>query len=223
LSSFEYNQILDFNKNLCYKFILKMSTLNSGFIYPLFFVHSLRVLCIFCKAIYDLMVFFGDYNSKKIEESIEDFLFRRGFELVDMKLDTGSRKPTIEVYADKLGGISIRDLSEINERLKLHLAASELVPPEFSLIVSSPGLDRVIKKEADFKRFLGRQVRIDYPDSNGKTGKARKVFLIAFDDGILTVENSEGLEEKIPLKELKRVRLVPEYDFSGINKEKDKD
>jgi len=200
-----------------------MSTLKSGFIYPLFFVCSSLDFCILSKALCDGMVFLGDYNNKKIEEAIEDFLFRRGYELVDMKLETGPGRPVIEVYADKLGGITIKDLSEINERLKLHLAASELVPTEFSLIVSSPGLDRLIKKEADFRRFMGRQVRLEWPDSNGKSGKARKAFLIGFEDGVITAEMSDGIVEKIPLKELKRVRLVPEYDFSGINKRNDED
>jgi len=67
------------------------------------------------------MVFLGDYNGTKIEEVIENFLFSRGYELVDMRLDTGPSRPVIEIYADKMGGITIRDLSEINERLKLHL------------------------------------------------------------------------------------------------------
>lgn len=159
------------------------------------------------------MVFFGDYDEKKIEEVVDDFLFRRGYELVDMKLDPRIPRPILEIYADKLGGITIKDLSEINERLKLHLEASELLPQEFSLVVSSPGLDRVIKKEADFIRFIGRRIRMEWLNSQGKNHKVREALLMGFENGELIVEIENEISEKVPLADLKRVRLVPDFDL----------
>jgi len=84
--------------------------------------------------------------------------------------------------------------------------------------VSSPGLDRLIKKEADFRRFIGRQIRLEWLESNGKTGKVRKAFLVKFEDGMVTIEGSDGQIDEVPLTDLKRVRLVPEYDFGGTGK-----
>jgi len=168
------------------------------------------------------MVFLGDYNGKKIEEVVEDFLFRRGYELVDLKLDAHTSRTILEIYADKLGGITIRDLSEINERLKLHLETSELLPREFSLVVSSPGLDRVIKKEADFIRFVGRRIRMELLNSGGKNNKIREVLLVGFEAGDIIIESESDTIEKIPFAELKRVRLVPDFDLEfqkgGVDK-----
>jgi len=159
------------------------------------------------------MVFLGEYDGKKIEEVVEDFLFRRGYELVDLKLESSPSRAMLEVYVDKLGGITIKDLSEINERLKLHLETSELLPIGFSLVVSSPGLDRVIKKETDFMRFTGRRIRMEWQNSVGKNAKVREALLTGFENGELIIEGDGVSRERISYKEIKRVRLVPDFDL----------
>jgi ribosome maturation factor RimP len=166
------------------------------------------------------MPFDGHIDKKEIEAQIEDFLFRSGFELVDLKIEFNPTRPLVEVFADKLGGITVRDLSKINGRLNLFLEASDFFPSSFSLIVSSPGLDRVVKKEADFKRFAGRRISIQMESQNGKASGKKEAVLMGYEDGQVLVEMSDGNLSKIDLKDVKRIRLVPDLDFS---RDKDKE
>lgn len=173
------------------------------------------------------MVFVGDFDMERIEAEIEDFLFRRGLELVDLRFEHNPTRPFLEIFADKMGGITVKDLSEINGRLTLFLEAGDFFPDAFNLVVSSPGLDRVIKKEADFKRFTGRRIRLKPINTSGKEAKSWEATLIGFENGEVIIETNDKKTERYALSELKKVRLVPDIDFSidsakGTKKRRDK-
>lgn len=160
------------------------------------------------------MTFTGQFDTDKIEKEIEDFLFKRGFELIDMKLEQNHTRPKIELFVDKLGGVTVNDLSEINRRVQTFLEAGDFFPDTFQLLVSSPGLDRVIKREADFNRFAGRRVKFSRMASDGKHAKTKEAVLVGFEDDLVIFEMDDNTIERIPLDELKFVRLVPDIDFS---------
>ena len=160
------------------------------------------------------MVFTGVFDIKRIEAEIEDFLFRRGYELVDLRFESNPTRPILEIFADKMGGITVKDLSAINGRLSLFLEAGDFFPDAFNLVVSSPGLDRVIKKEADFKRYTGRKIRVSPLKKGVENAKSREVTLIGFENGEVIVETNDKKTERYALDELKKVRLVPDIDFS---------
>ena len=161
------------------------------------------------------MVFVGQFDNKKIEAEIEDFLFRHGYELVDFELNANVDRPILEIFVDKIGGITVKDLSSINGRLTLFLEASDFIPDTFQLLISSPGLDRVIKKEADFIKFTGRKVRLKPVSDSDKSKKFKEVTLLGFENGEVIVEMSDKSTEKFSLSELDKVRLVPDIDFNS--------
>ena len=162
------------------------------------------------------MPFDGHFDKENIEAQIEDFLFKSGYELVDLKIDINPTRPFVEVFVDKLGGITVKDLSKINGRLNLFLEACDFFPSQFDLVVSSPGLDRVIKKEADFKRFAGRKIRIHLCGANGKSSVKRDAVLIDYKDECIVVEKSDGSMEKIELNDVKWIRLIPDLEFGNV-------
>ncbi len=173
------------------------------------------------------MVFVGEFDIERIEAKIEDFLFRRGVELVDLRYESNPIRPFLEIFADKIGGITVKDLGEISRRVILFLEAGKFFPDAFNLVVSSPGLDRVIKKEADFKRFAGRRIRLKPINTTGKEVKSWEATLIGFENSEVIIETNDKKTERYALSELKKVRLVPDIDFSidsakGAKKRRDK-
>jgi len=87
---------------------------------------------------------------------LETTLAGLGYELVDMER-TG-RSGLVRVYIDKPGGINLDDCATVSNHLS-HVLTVENVSYE-RLEVSSPGLDRPLKKERDFERFAGQKVRV---------------------------------------------------------------
>lgn len=87
---------------------------------------------------------------------LETTLAGLGYELVDVER-TG-RSGLVRVYIDKPGGINLDDCATVSNHLS-HVLTVENVSYE-RLEVSSPGLDRPLKKERDFERFAGQKVRV---------------------------------------------------------------
>ena len=76
-------------------------------------------------------------------------------ELVDLKFAKEGPKWVLRVYLDRKGGVTLDDCAYLSERIGSLIDSSDAIQRAYVLEVSSPGLDRVIKKEMDFERFSG--------------------------------------------------------------------
>jgi len=136
---------------------------------------------------------------------LEPTLAGMGFELVDTQVSNRGRM--LRIFIDKPGGITVDDCALVSRHLE-RLFAVEGVDYD-RLEVSSPGLDRPLKKPADFARFAGRkaEVRMRTPDA---TGRRRFVGVLrGAADGRVSVE-LDGQTVALALDDVERARLVPE-------------
>ena len=133
---------------------------------------------------------------------VEATLAGLGYELVDLEV---SGRGLMRVLMDKPGGITLEDCERVSRQL-MHLFAVEGVNYD-RLEVSSPGLDRPLKKEADFVRFRGEkvQLKLRMPLAGRKnfTGVLGEV-----QSGVLQLD-VDGNQVQIELSNLDKVRLVP--------------
>ena len=129
-----------------------------------------------------------------------------GYELVDMELS--NRGKLIRLFIDRPEGINIDDCVLVSNQLGNVLAVEHDVDYD-RLEVSSPGLDRVLKKEADFIRFSGQraQVKLRVPVDGRKNFVG---MLRGLEQGELTLE-IDGAEQKIALSNIDKARLSPEF------------
>jgi len=127
-----------------------------------------------------------------------------GYELVDLEL---ARNGLVRVFIDKPAGITLDDCTLVSNHLT-RLFTVENVPYE-RLEVSSPGLDRPLKKEADFVRFAGQQVKIKLrlPLEGKKTVQGT---LQGLADGHVQVAVGEQVVA-VPLAQIDKARLVPVF------------
>ena len=144
--------------------------------------------------------------SAKIEEHVEEIVQDLladvpELELVDVEY-VRERDYYLRVYIDKAGGIDIDDCQRLSERLEEILDREDVIPDAYILEVSSPGLDRVLRKERDFVREHGRVVDVTlYAPFEGK--KQWTGTLAGYDGETLTLDG--GI--RIPLKQVSQVRL----------------
>ena len=127
-----------------------------------------------------------------------------GYELVDVER---SGRGLLRVFIDKPEGISVEDCQVVSNQLT-RLFMVENVDYD-RLEVSSPGLDRPLKKEADFSRFAGEKVQLKL--RMPMDGRKNFVGMIAgVNDGILQL-NVDGSLVTIALSNLDKARLVPTF------------
>ncbi len=96
----------------------------------------------------------------KIKAMAEALLQEEKMELVDMELLREGRGWVLRLFIDKVGGITLDDCASVSRQLGDQLEVEDLIPFRYTLEVSSPGLDRPLKKDQDFLRHIGKQVQV---------------------------------------------------------------
>lgn len=133
-----------------------------------------------------------------------------GLELVDLVFRREGRGWVLRIYIDKPGGVTLEDCQRISEQAGDILDVEDLIDHPYRLEVSSPGLDRPLRTDSDFLRFLGRKVRI--MTSSPIAGQRMFVGHIrAFKDGQVTIEEKGNRFFTIPLAQIARARLEVEF------------
>jgi ribosome maturation factor RimP len=126
-----------------------------------------------------------------------------GYELVDLE---SSRSGLLRVFIDSPKGITVDDCERVSRHLSRAFAVEDVDYER--LEVSSPGLDRPLKRLEDFARFAGREatIRLKLP----RNGQRRFVGRLAgVEDGRIVLE-IEGVRQEMAFEEVDRARLVPD-------------
>lgn len=143
---------------------------------------------------------------------VEPVVTGMGYELVDVQASNGGR--LLRLLIDKPGGVGLEDCAAVSRQLS-RVFEVEGIDYE-RLEVSSPGLDRPLRKGSDFVRFAGRkaEVRMRTPDA---TGRRRFVGVLrGAEAGRVAIEleaqgqELEGRTVALELDDVERARLVPE-------------
>jgi len=161
----------------------------------------------------------------KIRDAAERVALSEGLEIVDVEWKVGKQR-FLRVYIDKLPAasdgaagndpypkISHADCQRVSQQLSVILDVEELIPgPGYILEVSSPGLDRELRKPADFERFKGCPAKISTTEP---VGEARffEGRLAGFADGKVRMElkGKEARTVELPLEAIRKANLVVEF------------
>lgn len=141
-----------------------------------------------------------------VEEIVEGLLTNSDMELVAVEY-VRERDWYLRVFLDKEGGIDLDDCQDISRRLEEILDEKDIVKGSYILEVSSPGLDRELKRPKDFAREQGKMVDVSLyaplETADGKKGDKLLVGELKGYDG----ENITIDEQVIPMEKISKVRL----------------
>lgn len=140
-----------------------------------------------------------------LDKVIEPAVTGMGYELVDVRASGGGR--LLRLFIDKPGGVTLDDCEAVSRHLARVLAVEGIDYER--LEVSSPGLDRPLRKSSDFARFAGRKadVRMRTPDASGR--RRFVGVLRGAEAGQVKVE-MEGQTVQLALDDVDRAKLIPE-------------
>jgi ribosome maturation factor RimP len=97
---------------------------------------------------------------QRVATEIEKIVTSEGLELVHIDYRKQGRGWLLRIDIDKEGGVTLADCELVSQQLSAFLDVEDVVPAEYELQVSSPGLDRKFYKESDYRKFIGRLVRV---------------------------------------------------------------
>ncbi len=158
----------------------------------------------------------------QLEQIAQEIAEKEGCILYDVEFVGSGKGRTLRVYIDKDAGVGIDDCTKVSRALNEHLDTNDIIPGgAYNLEVSSPGLERSLRKKWHFAKALGEKIDFRLSQSLGSLGVEEKRWqackhtdgvVQAADDESVTVEIGGGAAVKIPFDIFEKAKIV--FDFS---------
>ena len=151
------------------------------------------------------------HRHERLQTLIEPSLTALGYELVGVEYVPGRKAGLLRVYIDSPDGITLEDCERASHQISGVLDVEDPIHREYTLEVSSPGLDRPLFTAAHFERFAGQQVRVKLAvPVDGRRNVSGALQGVV--DGKVVIRE-EGVEIRLPLEAIGKAQLIPELDF----------
>lgn len=148
-------------------------------------------------------------RGEALRKEVESLLQASEFEVVDVQASGSSRGLVVRILLDKPGGVSLEDCARVSRAVGDHFEERDVLGGRYVLEVSSPGVERPLRRERDFRRFAGERAQIatyeKLADRHKHTGT-----LGGFDpdrDAVL-LRTEDGQELAIPLGAIRKAKLI---------------
>ena len=142
----------------------------------------------------------------QIERIVLPLIEERNLELVDLEIKGKGPTTILKIFVDRSGGITLSECARLSERLSVILDLEDILPHRYTLEVSSPGLDRPLVTQTDFKRKIGENVKVFLKtlvdNKNEIEGRIED-----FKDQKLWLE-SEGERKVIALEKIEKAKII---------------
>ena len=147
--------------------------------------------------------------TETIEELVTPIINENRLELVDIEYKKEGPNWFLRIFIDKEGGVTVDDCTRISRYIEDLIEVEEVVPSSYVLEVSSPGLDRPLKKEKDFLRFKGKRAHVTtYTPIHQQ--KSFKGTIRDFQEDVLFLDvDSQPVE--IPRNQIAKAKLEVEF------------
>ena len=150
-------------------------------------------------------------DPKLIEDTVANALAAQQVELVDLVIQHQGRKAVLQFFVDKTGGITLDDCGELTDKIDSILEMENLIDGAYVLEVSSPGVQRVLKKPEHFKRFSGQRVKIILKVPLNGRGSFTGVIANADDNAFVLDDGTNQF--RFEYNNLKKAHLDPVLEF----------
>ncbi len=133
---------------------------------------------------------------EKVEQLVKDKIEAIGYELYDVEYAKEGKNYFLRIFIDKPDGIDLNDCEKVNDAINDMLDTADYIKEQYFLEVSSPGIERVLRKEQHLKQNIGNEISIKLfqKDENGK--KEYQGILKSFDSEKIELENGVTIERK---------------------------
>jgi len=149
----------------------------------------------------------------KLEGIIEPVITAMGYEYVGAEINKSSNNSVLVVYIDSEDGIQLEDCTRVSHQISGVLDVEDPIAGNYSLEISSPGMDRLLFKAEHFQRFAGHRARIRlYAPQDGRKKFTGELVGLDGQDVLLSVDSETY---RLPVNAIEKARLVPEFQSTG--------
>ena len=147
-------------------------------------------------------------------EALEPLAARHGLDLVDVEVAGTRKNPVLRVYLDTPeSGITLDQLADAQEWVDAKVEELDPFQDAYTLEVSSPGIDRPLRKRADYERFAGEDCVVYLKKGEPRTKVAGVLKGVEDDEVVVAAE--DGTAERVALDRIKKANIIGRVDFNG--------
>lgn len=145
----------------------------------------------------------------------DELLASLGGELIDVEYQTAGSRGTLRLYIDKPGGVTLDDCVQVSRQLGALLDVEDVVPFSYTLEVSSPGLNRPLKRPKDFQAHCGKKIKLKTTAAVNGQRRFTGILRAYEPETESIVLESGGQLHRLPLANLSKCNLVYEFADPG--------
>ena len=152
----------------------------------------------------------------KIEEKVENLIKEKienlGYDLYDVEYAKEGPNYFLRIFIDKPEGIDLSDCEKVNNEIVDKLDEADYIKEQYFLEISSPGIERILKKDKHLEQNIGAEVQIKLfkKDENGQ--KEYQGILKAFNENTITIEQEQEQEIAIERKNIAQIKTVYNWE-----------
>lgn len=133
---------------------------------------------------------------EKVENLLKDKIESSGYELYDVEYSKEGKNYYLRIFIDKPEGIDLNDCEKVNNEINELLDEANYIKEQYFLEVSSPGIERILRKDKHLEQNIGNEISIKLFKKDEKGNKEYQGNLKKFDSNIITLEDETEIERK---------------------------
>ena len=145
---------------------------------------------------------------EKVEELLKETIEKLGYNLYDVEYVKEGPNYYLRVYIDDEKGIDLNDCEKVSNAIDEMLDEANIIKDQYYLEVSSPGIERVLRKDRHLQENIGNQIEIKLFKKDEKGSKDYIGELLKFDQEVVSIKTSEEDEIQIERKNISQIKTV---------------
>lgn len=147
---------------------------------------------------------------EKVENLIKPIVEQIGYELYDVEYVKEGKDFFLRIYIDSQNGINLEDCEKVNNAISDVLDKADYIKEQYFLEVSSPGIERILRKDKHLEKYLNNEVQLNLFQALNKEKKIEGI-LIEFNNEDITIKQNDNII-KIPRKNISLIKTVYNWD-----------
>lgn len=135
-----------------------------------------------------------------VEERVENLIKQKieniGYDLYDVEYSKEGKNYFLRIYIDKPEGIDLNDCEKVNDEINNILDEADYIKEQYFLEISSPGVERILRKDRHLEKNIGTEVNIKLFKKDEKEKKEYQGILKQFNENIIMLEDDISIERK---------------------------
>lgn len=146
----------------------------------------------------------------RVETLIKEKIEKMGYELYDVEYSKEAKNFFLRIYIDSKNGISLEDCEKVSNEINAPLDQSNIISEQYFLEVSSPGVERILRKDKHLQDNIGEEVEVKLFKKDEKGNKMYIGNLMKFNEKEITIETNQEIQ--IERKNISQIKTIYNWE-----------